>query len=161
MAEFETGGFVYRTTKMNAREQMHLLRAIAPLSGAIVAILVENSNLDPGAPEATRNIAMMIPLFQAFAKMDEKETDLLVNKCFAYAQRREGANGSSVWGPPLFSSMASRDQYNDIDLGSLFTICWNVVQDNLGGFFGIGAVSPISSIPTAQPQGLESQPGPA
>jgi hypothetical protein len=142
MAEFETGGHTYRTTKMNAREQLHLLRGLGPLFGPMVQLsLVEPDN----ASDAARQLAFMIPFFDTFARMERKEVDELVNKCFAATRRREGGNGSSVWGPPLFGS---RDQYEDIDLTSLMTICWEVVQENLGSFFAIGRAPPVNDIAT-------------
>lgn len=147
MAEFETGGHTYRTDKMNAREQLHLLRGLGPLFGPMVQLALVDAG-DTSA--AARQLAFMVPFFEAFAKMEEHEVNVLVNKCLAVTRRREGANGTQTWGPPLFSVSAGRDQYADIDLTSLMTICWQVIQDNLGGFFAIGSEQPGSAMATIQ-----------
>jgi hypothetical protein len=151
MAEFETSGHVYRTDKMNVREQLHLLRGLGPLLGPIVQMALATGNTGVHAVE--RQVAFMVPFFEAFNKMEEDDVDVLVNRCFAVTHRREGGNGSAVWGPPLYSKTGGRFQYDDIDLGELTLICWNVIQENLGGFFAIGQASPATNIVTQLPTG--------
>lgn len=133
MAEFDTGGNHYRTDKMNARDQLHLLRGLGPL----FAPMARAALLEVSGDEATRRVDLMIPFFEAFSKMEEKDVNVLVNKCFAVVRRRvSGGNGTSQYGPPMFTGQ--RDQYEDLSLGDLMTICWEVVQENLGGFFATG-----------------------
>lgn len=142
MAEFETGGNYYRTEKMNARDQLHLLRGLGPLFGPMARVAMLDATPEDGA----RRIALMIPFFEAFSKMEQKDVDALVNRCFMVTRRRiSGGNGTSQYGPPLFGGQ--RDQYEDLSLGDLMTICWEVVQENLGGFFA-----------TASPQAAEITP---
>jgi hypothetical protein len=147
MAEFETGGHVYRTDKMNARDQLHLLRGLGPLLGPMVQMALMNVEGNSDA----RRVAVMGPFFESFAKMEEHEVNILVSKCFAVTHRREGTNGSNTWGPPLWNAVSGRDQYSDYDLMTLITICWHVIQDNLGGFFATGqglSTSGIAAPPT-------------
>jgi hypothetical protein len=79
--------------------------------------------------------------------MEESAVNTLVNKCFAVTHRREGTNGSNIWGPPLRTPGSGQDQYSDIDLNALMTICWTVIQENLGGFFdmGVGVGTSVSA----------------
>jgi hypothetical protein len=151
MAEFEVGGHTYRVDKMNAREQLHLLRGLGPLLTPMVQMAAADK--DETSPQA-RQLAFMIPFFEAFAKMEESEVNTIVNKCFSVTRRREGANGSTTWGPPMWNVGSGREQYNDYDLGALMTICWNVIQENLGSFFDTGSGQPISA--TALRPGLAS-----
>lgn len=145
MAEFEVGGRHYRTSKMNAREQLHLLRGLGPLFGPMVQMAL----IDPSEQSvATRQLAFMVPFFEAFAEMKQQDVDVLLNKCLSVTRRSEGSNGATNWGPPLWNAAAGREQYDDIDLSSLMTICWNVIQENLGGFFAIGSATPDNSIAT-------------
>jgi hypothetical protein len=142
MAEFETGGNHYRTDKMSARDQLHLLRGLGPL----FAPMARAALLEVSGDEATRRLDMMIPFFEAFSKMEEKDVNTLVNKCFAVVRRRvSGGNGTSQYGPPMFTGQ--RDQYEDLSLGDLMTICWEVVQENLGGFFATAPGSETAAIP--------------
>jgi hypothetical protein len=132
MAEFESGGYRYRTDKMNARDQLHLLRSLGPLFAPMARAAIMETSSD----EATRRLDMMIPFFEAFSKMEKREVDGLVDRCFSVTRRAVGSNGTTTYGPPLFTG--SRDQYEDLGLGDLMTVCWEVVQENLGGFFATG-----------------------
>jgi hypothetical protein len=146
MAEFDTGGNHYRTDKMSARDQLHLLRGLGPL----FAPMARAALLEVSGDEATRRVDLMIPFFEAFSKMEERDVNTLVNKCFGVVRRRvSGGNGTSQYGPPMFTGQ--RDQYEDLSLGDLMTICWEVVQENLGGFF---ATAPGSAIQATQPSPL-------
>jgi hypothetical protein len=146
MAEFETGGQYYRTEKMSARDQLHLLRGLGPL----FAPMARAAMLEVSGDEATRRLDMMIPFFEAFSRMEQRDVDTLVNRCLAVVRRRvSGGNGTSQYGPPMFTGQ--RDQYEDLSLGDLMTICWEVVQENLGGFFATGAAPAPGIIPPSPP----------
>jgi hypothetical protein len=152
MAEFDTGGHHYRTTKMPAREQLHLLRGLGPIFGPMVQLaLVDRGDMDGAA----RQLAFMVPFFEAFAQMEEADVNRLLNKCLSVTRRREGANGTTTYGPPLWNASAAREQYDDMDLGSLMTVCWEVIQENLGGFFAIGSnpsiTNTLAEAPAASP----------
>jgi len=150
MAEFETGGNYYRTEKMNARDQLHLLRGLGPLFGP----MAHAAMMDVSGEEAARRIALMIPFFEAFSKMDQKDVDALVNRCFMVTRRRiSGGNGTSQYGPPLF--VGARDQYEDLSIGDLMTICWEVIQENLGGFFATASRQEAGTTPLSPPPAMQ------
>jgi hypothetical protein len=148
MAEFTAGEHTYRTVKLNVREQLQLLRVLSPLSGSIIEIMVNNDADNPAPP-----IMLMVPLLKGFHDMSEDDLDTLLNKCFASVQRREGGNGSAIWGPVLYNMAAKRFVYDDVAIGDLFIICWNVIQENLGGFFGIGSATASNNITSTQATG--------
>jgi hypothetical protein len=156
--EFETGGHTYRVDKMNAREQLHLMRGLGPLFGPMVQLAMV-----PGGPAgmdvASRQLGFMLPFFDAFADMEEDKVNILVNKCLSVTRRREGSNGSTTWSPPMWNAAAGREQYTDLTLADLMAVCWNVIQENLGGFFDIGSVASTSdtgTTPTETSPGLPS-----
>lgn len=150
MAEFETGGNTYKTEKMSARDQLHLLRGLGPLFAPMAQIALSGTSSD-----AIGRLSFMVPFFEAFSKMEQKDVDTLVNRCFAVTRRRVATNGAAQWSPPLWSG--ARDQYEDLDLGSLMTICWEVIQENLGGFFAIGT-APESDITALSPPPMATVP---
>jgi hypothetical protein len=153
MAEFETGGNYYRTDKMNARDQLHLLRGLGPL----FAPMASAAMMEISGDEAVRRVHLMIPFFEAFSKMEERDVNTLVNKCFAVTRRRvAGGNGTSQYGPPLFTGQ--RDQYEDLSLGDLMTVCWEVVQENLGGFFAIASGPAPAPTPLSPPFVMPTSP---
>jgi hypothetical protein len=146
MAEFEAGGHRYQTVKMNVREQLKLLQNLGPLFPPLMRMLL--------LPGEDRRLALsepmfIAPFFEVFAAMTEQEVDRIVNRCFAVTKRGIAANGHTMWGPPLWSG--SRDQYDDIDLYSLFTIVWEVIMENLGGFLGTGTPAGPDPAPATTP----------
>src|SRR4051794_11832532 len=148
MAEFEIGGVSYRTSKMSARDQLHLLRGLGPLFGPMVQMAMTTS--EGGMDAVTRQMLFLTPFFEAFAKMEQVDVDTLVNRCLAVTRRRIGENGSQSYGPPLFNMQAGREQFDDIDISGLMKICWEVIQENLGGFFVTGS-NPLIGTGPAQP----------
>jgi hypothetical protein len=153
MAEFDSGGHHYRTDKMNARDQLHLLRGLGPLFGPMARAAM----FEVSADEVARRMSLMIQFFEAFAKMEEKDVNTLVNRCMSVTRRREsGGNGTSLYGAPLFNG--SRDQYEDLGIGDLMTVCWEVVQENLGGFFAIASRPEAGITPLSQPPVMPTSP---
>ena len=149
MSEFESSGNFYRTDKINAREQLHLLRALGPL----FAPMARASMMDVGVDEVTRRMSLMISFFEAFSKMEEKDVNGLVNRCFMVTRRRgSGGKGTSQYGPPMFNG--TRDQYEDLTIGDLMTICWEVIQENLGGFFATASRPAPGITPPSPPLGM-------
>src|SRR3954453_23214544 len=104
MAEFEIGGFSYRTNKMSVRDQLHLLRGLGPLFGPMVQMAMTSG--EGGMDAVTRQMLFLTPFFEAFAKMEQVDVDTLVNRCLAVTRRRVGENGSQSSGPPVFTTRA-------------------------------------------------------
>jgi hypothetical protein len=149
VAEFEvTGGQRYKTTKMSVREQLKLLQNLGPLFPPLMQLQAQAASLGGEPGNVMAQPLLVAPFFEAFASMSEQELDRIVNRCFAVTRRGVAANGATVWGPPLWGG--ARDQYDDIGLDALFMIVWEVIMENLGGFFGIGTrpVPDPASIPT-------------
>ena len=85
--------------------------------------------------------------------MEQKDVDALVNRCFSVTRRRvAGGNGTSQYGPPMFTGQ--RDQYEDLSIGDLMTICWEVIQENLGGFFATASRPAAETTPLSPPLGM-------
>jgi hypothetical protein len=149
MPEFEVGGHTYRTKRLNARAQLHLLRGVGPLFGPLVQFAVTAP--EEGQNASARQLMFMGPFFRAFASMEKHEVDDLVNQCLAGVQRRAGANGQGEIWMDLWNPTAGREQFEDYDLTELVHIAWNVIQENLSGFFATGLALP--NVPgDAEPQ---------
>ena len=141
MAEFKVGEHTYRSRKMNARQQLHVVRRLGPVLGPMIQLAMMPRSEDP--EEMERQMAIAIPFLDAIAKMPEEDVNYVINVCMSVTQRMQGGNGAGAtsWAD-TWSVSAQREMFDDIDMGTLLQITWNVVQDNLGGF------SPIRQAPS-------------
>jgi hypothetical protein len=141
MAEFTIGDKQYRSSKMNAFDQFHVARKVAPL----ITKMGERQGLvaDSGLPE------MLAPLVDALAAMPEEDCNYVLYHCLAVVQRYQGG---TLWAP-VWSVSAKRLMFEDIDLGAMIQITIQVLSDNLGNFLNTpgsalgGQASPESSTP--------------
>ena len=136
MAEFRVGEHTYRSRKLNARQQLHVVRRLGPVLGPMIQLALMPSSEDPD--EMERQMAIAIPFLDAVAKMPEEDVNYVINVCMSVTQRMQGGNGSgpTTWAE-VWNVAAQREMFEDIDMGTLLQITWNVVQDNLGGFSAI------------------------
>jgi Phage tail assembly chaperone protein, TAC len=157
MHEFKIGEHTYRANKLNARQQFHVGRRIAPLIGQMFAVgpvisgiaaarrATEEEggeNLDDALDTARATEAMLVPFTKALAGLSDADCDYVLDRCLGVVQRLSGANGAGAWGD-VFNARANRIQYEDIDLMQMMQITAEVLMDNLGGFFA----TPLPGMP--------------
>jgi len=135
--EFTIGDVNYRTRhKMDARQQFHVARRIAPLISQIAAVgpalAVALSANNPQAMEALAE-----PIAKALASMSDEECDYVLDRCLALVQRQSGGNGASLW-TDVWNARAGRMQFDDIQLPEMIQIATEVLRENLMGFFNTG-----------------------
>lgn len=135
---FEVGGHRYRITgKLNAIQQLHVVRRLAPLIGAFVG--VDLGALRPDAPEtaelqAARSAAMIDligPLADGVAKLSDQDTEYVLGACMGLVERDVG--GGAGWAP-TWSRAAKVMQYEDIGFVELVQIMGRVLMANVGDF---------------------------
>jgi hypothetical protein len=147
MREFRIGDHLYRARQMNARQQFHVARRLAPLVGQVAAL----SGLLAGSQDSNALFdTMLMPFAQALSKVSDADCDYVLDACLSVTQRQSGANGSMVWSD-VWNARAQRMQFEDIDdVGSMIQIASEVLQDNLGNFFSTAGPTPASP-PLAAP----------
>jgi hypothetical protein len=138
MAEFEIEGQIYRTVKMNGREQFQLLRKLGHMAG----IFSRFAQVDLAPNEVMRMLAFVVAFMQEFSQLSEQQSNDLLTHCLTYTRRLVGGNGTGHLVPtPMYQG---RDMFEDADIMVLMRICIEVVRENLGGFFPIGTVPEMS-----------------
>lgn len=102
----------YRTGGLNAKQQFHVARRLAP----IVAAMQSGTNL-----------------FQALAtelaKLPEQDVDYIMRTTMGVVSRKQGDQWVRVWNP-----QADMPQFADMTAGTLLTLLIVTLEDNLGGF---------------------------
>jgi hypothetical protein len=137
VADFTIGEHRYRSGRLDLFRQVHVVRRLAPVMGPLVRF-AELTTVEPSAdPNETleRQMEIVVPFFEAFAKMPDEDVNYVLSTCLAVVSRLQGGNGQ---GPQLWTDVwntaARRLMFDDIDLPVAMQICWNVIQDNLAGF---------------------------
>jgi hypothetical protein len=131
MAEFEVDGVKYRSRKLNAFEQIHVFRKLAPILGS-ASSMIEALRPHDGA---TLDIDMgaLMPLIDAIAGMPEDDVNFVLKKCLSVVQRAQPTAAGEGWAD-VWSAGADRPMFDDIDAVVLIRISIAVIQDNIGNF---------------------------
>jgi hypothetical protein len=131
----DINSITYSTGKLNAFEQLHVSRRLAPMLAALVSSFQSAPSLAKGAELNEDDILALAtgPLADTFSKMSDEDVNYIVNTCLAVCQRKQAGGYSKVIsnGNLMFS---------DIELDTLMGLTLAVIQENLGRFF-----------PTSQP----------
>lgn len=138
--EFIVDGITYRATKLNAIEQFHIVRRLAPVIGRVAPLF-------KGAGGNDDNKAFSA-MAEAIAALPDADADYCIFGLLkAVTRKQDKGNG---WGAV---TVAGRLQYDDITLPAMLQIAWNALQHNLSNFFDALPSSLREQIQTANANG--------
>lgn len=139
MAEFQLNGQLYSAGRLNAKQQFHVARRLAPLlkgfgdvvknAGGIFSIVEKHfagklkedlKKIDP--------FEMVQPLADALNEMSDENANYIIDACCGVTQRRTG----SAWGPVIAPN--GMPMYPDMDWSVIIMIVIKVVEANLLNF---------------------------
>ncbi len=124
MAEFTIDGKAYKSGRLDAFKQSHIVRRLAPLVGALAPAL-RVFKTDP--------MAALQLVTSALAKLSDEDVEYVQKACLCVVERQN----AGIWSPVL--PRGGVLAFDDIGLLELNEITFNVLQDNLTPFFsGIG-----------------------
>jgi hypothetical protein len=121
--EKELNGVTYSIEKLNAFEQLHIARRLAPMLASLAGAEDEGGALPAIA--------------DTLSKMSDDDVNYIVNNCLKACKRKQEGKGYAkvmVSGALMFA---------DIDLTAMLALVQAVVEENLGSFF------PTSQLPSA------------
>ena len=122
MFEFEVDGQTYRSKKMNARTQFHVMRGMAPILAPLQS--VATGNMD----------SALLKLAEAIGGLSDEASDYILDNCMLVVERRQGEAG---WAP-IKPAGVSTLMFQDIDLMAMLQIAANVLRDNYAALFQRG-----------------------
>lgn len=132
--DFEINDQQYRSGKLNARQQFHVARRLAPVLGGLAGA-VQGGDKDFGK--------LLQPITEAIAGISDADSDYILDTCLSVVKRQQGTAWAAVF-------VNGAQMFDDIDLGALLQIAAKVIQENLGGFFqGSAAFLPNTETATA------------
>ncbi|MEN6629819.1 MAG: phage tail assembly chaperone [Sulfuricella sp.] len=130
MLEFQIGGKEYRAQKLDAFEQLHVSRKIAPLLPALIPIFVNIIKDKKSALTDLASLAELIaPFTEGLADMSNEASEYVVSTCLSAIQRKQGDNWTPVW-----SKSGKCSMFDDVDMSSMIPMIIKVIQDSLGPF---------------------------
>lgn len=133
----EIGPDVYVTGKLDAFEQFHVTRRVAPIFGMLGITASQIAKYaDKQAPDADPFATMLPVVFEQVASMREEDVDYVLKTCLAKCQRQQGERFAPVM-------VQSKLMFMDIEMPTMLQLVLVTMQENLGGFFLM--------LPAAQP----------
>jgi hypothetical protein len=114
------GEHTYRFRKMNAFDQLHVMRRLAPL----ISKLGKLSDL-------TMDSAFG-PIASAMSEMPDSDVNYILEKCLAVVDRRlPDGSWMRVW-----NKDARQMQFEDLQLSDMLQLTGRAISENVGGFLG-------------------------
>jgi hypothetical protein len=139
MAEPTINDIRYMTGRMNAFDQLHVARRIAPVLtglGSVMASLMGGGNqingTVPGGGEDVSNVSFYTslgPLSEAVSKMSDQDVNYVIRKCLSAVRKYNGER----WVPVLSTSGELMFE-NEMDMSVLLQLTMEVLSENIGPF---------------------------
>jgi hypothetical protein len=164
MQEFRVGDHLYRSRKLNARQQFHVARRLAPLVGQLMSLGPALSQLPTPASDTAPDETAVAATSQAFegaiealamalARIPDNDCDYVLDHCMAVTQRAAGNGGGPAWAD-IWNERAHRLMFEDIDMPTMMQIAAEVLRDNLSAFFSMLPAAGTPNTAQAQPASL-------
>lgn len=119
MAEFNVGGQTYRSNRMDAFTQFHVMRRLAPIFSNLKDAYADGStDLSNGLEAAAK----------AIGDMTDIDSEYVLKACLDATKRKQGETYASL-------RAGGRLMFEDIGLQEMMQISWYVLRDNFSPFF--------------------------
>jgi hypothetical protein len=135
MQEVEVDGRQYRTGKLDAFKQFHLVRKLMPLFSG----LGESFSHMPASTEQADFWKSLAPIAQAVSEMSTEDSEWILKTCLTAVTVNNGRAYVPITTPQ------GQLMFDDMEMTTMIQLAFTVIQDNLGSFF-----------PGPQPNGLDN-----
>lgn len=147
MSEFDLGADTYRIGKLNAFQQFHLSRKVAPIIPTLIPVFLKlkgsakalaiaaaagDSDESDGAPlsgDLEGLASLMQPFADGIANMPDETAEFILSTCLGAVQRKQGTAWFQVWNASQNTCM-----FDDLDLGVMIKLSVRVITESLGPF---------------------------
>lgn len=128
--ELTVAGHKYQIGALNAMQQFHVSRRIAPLlatMGISFASVLKGRSLS-----VEEILPSLAPVSQVLSSMSDEQTDYIFATCLSVVKRAELSGSKEMWAPVASGALM---QYQDIDMLAMIRLVIAVLQVNLEDFF--------------------------
>lgn len=144
MSDFELGADTFRIGKLNAFQQFHLSRKVAPIIPTLIPLFLKLKQLrapvvgedgvaantpTPLSGDLGALAEMLQPFADGIAGMPDETAEFILSTCLGAVQRKQGVSWFPVW-----SASQNVCMFDDLDLGVLTKLAVRVITESLGPF---------------------------
>jgi hypothetical protein len=139
LTQFVVGDHVYQSDKIGAIDQFNISRRLTPVVLGVAPLINLGSTPEEIAAsigsDLTKYVGLMAPTLEALSKMSDEDVQYVLSKTLSKVQRgvKDPVTGAVVAWSPLWGSGGL--QYEDLSMPDMVRIVWNVLSEQLGGFF--------------------------
>lgn len=132
--ELEIGGNVYRASPLNAFQQFHLFRKIAPFASLSMALLqfgakhIEEVDGSDKLALIGDLVTMANPVLVSLADLPDDKAEGIVLSACQNVMRKQG----NSWSPVFENGVCN---FSDVDLGVMLKLTAHSLKANLADFF--------------------------
>lgn len=145
------GEYQYQVGKLNALDQLHVSRRIAPVIPTIAPLLV--NIVEAGLTDIKDSesfdidiLKTLAPSFQPFAEalaeMSDEHTDYVISKCMSVVRRKTNDGYAAVW-------RNKAPTFDDMEMSEILPLVIAVLRSSLGNF--------IAGLRTSQTEAMNPQ----
>ncbi len=146
--EIDLNGNRYSIGKLNAKQQFHISRRIAPILPTLIPVFVRLAGGNRVVSEDPGGLADVLqPLADGLAAMKDEDAEYVLDTCLQVVQRKQEHGWAAVW-----SASQRTPMFQDIDLGVMLPLVMRVITVNLGPFMQ-GLLTSQTSSPEATQAG--------
>jgi hypothetical protein len=146
--DLKVGAHDYRTGRLDAFQQFHVSRRIAPLYAVMGNVITRLARM-PDAQDEVATLDRFMDVVPAaaemLAKMSDEDCNYVLYTCLSVCSRKEAAGVGHAAYQPLLAAERTL-QYSDLTMDDMLRLAIAVCQENMSGFLkGLGGSTPSPS----------------
>lgn len=123
MAEVKINGTRFQLGKLNAKDQFHVFRRVAPIMAGLGEGFAKLPAGDMGDMSEGQLVQALGPLADVLADMDDAQCDYIINKCLHQVRMFNG----QTWAPVM---VAGQLMFDLIDMNLMLRLTIAMMQEN-------------------------------
>ncbi|MBB3006041.1 phage tail assembly chaperone [Cupriavidus alkaliphilus] len=140
--EIDLAGNRYSLGRLNAMQQFHVSRRIAPIVPTLIPVFLRvRASGKPLTDDLEGLAAALQPLADGLAALKDEDAEYVFGTCLSVVQRQQQTGWARVWS-------GSQTMFEDMDLAVTLPLVVQVITANLGPFIN-GLLTSQASSPAA------------
>lgn len=126
--EIDLEGNRYSLGRLNAMQQFHVSRRIAPIIPALIPVFLRVRASGKPLTDDMEGLAEALqPLADGLAALKDEDAEYVIGTCLSVVQRKQATGWARVWS-------GNNTMFDDMDLSVILPLAVQVITANLGPF---------------------------